>query len=921
MINLIRRLPALRSMISALLIVQLSTAPVTQAVAQSVQLDARNQQTLMDRASNGVPIVHISKPNDAGVSHNLFERFNVGPEGLIFNNSTAPGSSTLGGYLFANPNLVGSDRAANLIIAEVSGSNRSELKGYTEAFGAPADLLLANPFGITCDGCGFVGTPRVTLSTGIPELDAAGRLIGINVGQGDVRIDGAGLDARNLTYFDIVSKAASINATLAGQDIGVTAGAGRFDYRSRNSIGSGTTTGIAIDSSALGGMYAKRIRLVGTENGLGINLNGIVQASEQIDLSAGGTVKTADVNSGGDIAITSRSSDIHLGTQVYASKDSDIRAAGAIHQDNGLLGSGRDLRLTSDQVTVSASQWLSGLAVDGSLSQPGSLTLTALGQFNSTNSIIASTSLLNLVSSQLILDTNSMLWSNQIGLRAARSDLSGQVISRGTLDVEGVTLELRRGGLLSAGSTINANIGDITQDVGASVEAVSDVQLNLGTASLAGQLLSGGAVTIGNSRSNILLRDSSLLSAGSQLILQADRLTQEANATIEAAGPLDLSAQSLNLDGRIASNDGLRITGTATVVTRADILSNGAISIAAPDLKLLGGTIRTGQDFQIRSAQDLDIATNIVSLGRLGVNANALKVHGVFQSVGPMSLSTEKGSLSILGRLHSDGDLELNGGSSLLIGQDANVTALGTIGGRGPSVEAHGVLLAQKQLMLDARAGPLLIGGTLRSDERLSMRSGDRLQLLGSAQLAALDDISLLSRQIDVSGQILSGRSVSISTQGGDLRLNGFVQSQSGTTLNSTVDVTIGASGRLASFGTVRVSDSSNVTNLGLIEANEGIDLSARGSLTLGGTIWSGGTLTATAAGAASQSGLIETMGTISFDADSLDVRGTLLSQNDVRLAARSDMTLDGYVSAYGAQKLASGHDLTLARGHQSERW
>ena len=125
----------------------------TAAVAQPIAIDpARNTGALIDITSNGVPMVHTSAPNAAGVSHNVFIDFNVDRQGLVINNSLSMGQSQLGGTLLGNPNLVGGGIVADLIINEGTGANRSTLLGFTEVFGGEADLVLANPYGITCDG-------------------------------------------------------------------------------------------------------------------------------------------------------------------------------------------------------------------------------------------------------------------------------------------------------------------------------------------------------------------------------------------------------------------------------------------------------------------------------------------------------------------------------------------------------------------------------------------------------------------------------------------------------------------------------------------------------------------------------------------------------------------------------------------------
>jgi filamentous hemagglutinin len=121
--------------------------------------------TGLEHAGNGVPIVNIAAPNASGLSHNQFRDYNVGSEGVILNNATARTQTTqLGGIILGNPNLDG--RAASTILNEVNGGKASQLRGYTEVAGQSARVIVANPYGISCNGCGFINTPRVTLTTG-----------------------------------------------------------------------------------------------------------------------------------------------------------------------------------------------------------------------------------------------------------------------------------------------------------------------------------------------------------------------------------------------------------------------------------------------------------------------------------------------------------------------------------------------------------------------------------------------------------------------------------------------------------------------------------------------------------------------------------------------------------------------------------
>ncbi|SFL67013.1 filamentous hemagglutinin, partial [Desulfomicrobium norvegicum] len=198
------------------------------AAADGIVVDPKApaaNQPAVSAAPNGVPLVDIARPNSGGLSHNKFDQFNVGGPGVILNNSKKAGRTQLGGVVANNPKL-GKGPEARVILNEVTGSSRSRLEGYTEIFGYPADYILANPNGITVNGGGFINTPRATLTTGKPRFDEYGGLRALDVRQGDVLVDGLGLNVSNLDAFDIISRTARINADVHAVKLGISTGYG-----------------------------------------------------------------------------------------------------------------------------------------------------------------------------------------------------------------------------------------------------------------------------------------------------------------------------------------------------------------------------------------------------------------------------------------------------------------------------------------------------------------------------------------------------------------------------------------------------------------------------------------------------------------------------------------------------------------------
>ena len=87
----------------------------------------------------------------------------------------------------------------------------SQLNGYIEVAGQRAQVVIANPSGITCDGCGFINANRATLTTGQAQMNN-GNLTGYNVERGEVVVKGKGMDSSRQDYTEIIARPMKVNA-------------------------------------------------------------------------------------------------------------------------------------------------------------------------------------------------------------------------------------------------------------------------------------------------------------------------------------------------------------------------------------------------------------------------------------------------------------------------------------------------------------------------------------------------------------------------------------------------------------------------------------------------------------------------------------------------------------------------------------
>ncbi|WP_262340651.1 filamentous hemagglutinin N-terminal domain-containing protein, partial [Bordetella pertussis] len=182
------------------------------------------------RSPSGVPVIDIVAPDANGLSHNRLREFDVGPPGLVFNNSLTEGRSQLAGYLNRNPGL---RQAATAILTEITGTRPSRLHGALEVFGRRADLIVANPNGLSVDGLVTLNAGRLTLSTGRPVTEG-GRLR-LDVDAGHIAVAGAGVNTSGLDYFDLVARTVSLDGPVAAgagaraAALAVVAGRNRFE--------------------------------------------------------------------------------------------------------------------------------------------------------------------------------------------------------------------------------------------------------------------------------------------------------------------------------------------------------------------------------------------------------------------------------------------------------------------------------------------------------------------------------------------------------------------------------------------------------------------------------------------------------------------------------------------------------------------
>ncbi|EQA9291353.1 contact-dependent inhibition effector tRNA nuclease [Escherichia coli] len=853
----------------------------------------------MDKAANGVPVVNIATPNGAGISHNRFTDYNVGKEGLILNNATGKLNPTqLGGLIQNNPNLKAGGEAKG-IINEVTGGNRSLLQGYTEVAGKAANVMVANPYGITCDGCGFINTPRATLTTGRPVMNADGSLQALEVTEGSITINGAGLDGTRSDAVSIIARATEVNAALHAKDLTVTAGANRVTADGRVSAlkGEGDVPKVAVDTGALGGMYARRIHLTSTESGVGVNLGNLYARDGDITLDASGrltvnnslatgavTAKgqgvtlTGDHKAGGNLSVSSRSDIVLSNGTLNSDKDLSLTAGGRITQQNEKLTAGRDVTLAAKNITQDTASQINAAR---DIVTVASDTLTTQGQITAGQNLTASATTLT--------QDGILLAKGHAGLDVGTLNNSGAV--QGASLTLGSTTLSNSGSLLSGGP-LTVNTRDFTQSGRTGAKGKVDITAS-GKLTSTGSLVSDDALVLKAQD----VTQNGVLSGGKGLTVSAQTLSSGKKSVTHSDAAMTLNVTTVALDGETSAGDTLRVQADRlSTAAGAQLQSGKNLSINARDARLAG--TQAAQQTMVVNASEKLTHSGKSSAPSLSLSAPELTSSGVL--VGS-ALNTQSQTLTNSGLLQGEASLTVNT-QRLDNQQNGTLYSAADLTLDIPDIRNSGFITGDNGLTLNTAS--LSNPGKITADTlnvRATTLDGDGL-LQGAAALALAGDTLSQGRH----GRWLTA---------GDLSLRGKTLNTAGTTQGQNLTV-----------------QADRWANRGSVLATGNLTASATGQLTSTGDIMSQGDTTLNAATTDNRGSLLSA-GTLSLDGNSLDNSGTVqgnhvtIRQNSVTnsgtltgiaaltLAARMDMASPQPALMNNGGSLLTSGDLTITAG------
>ena len=735
-----------------------------------------NQQPTVLQTGNGLPQVNIQTPSAGGVSRNQYSQFDVAEKGAVLNNARKAAQTQMAGWVQGNPNLARGE--AKVILNEVNSANPSRLKGYVEVAGKKADVVIANPSGIQCDGCGVINAGRTTLTTGKADVEN-GELKGYRVKGGKVTVGQKGMDNSQSDYTDIIAEKAEIKGGVwSKKGIKVTTGKNNVDRTNdsvvyvgdkntdntdRTSDTQGENQSYSVDVSQLGGMYAEKIHLVDNGQGLGVRNaghigasagdvkidsqgrivnEGVISATHQADLNAEkvienkGKVETKQ----GNVALRSQTRVEQHGSIVSHQGGSFVQAKDKVTQTGETVAKG-DIQYQAKNIEVKSGALVAaGVTVQD----------TTQGEIRSLDTQHAQGANLTLSAEKTISSKAKHLASGEINVRAEMVDLSDSQLSGDRIALQSAqsALNLNKTTLYSEGKTTLSNPNLISTEnahLNADHFVVDSVQLN-------------------NHQGSWIQRGAEAFALNVQKGLDNTEGKIVAEGTLSVQTPLIQNNQ-----GVIWSNQGVKLNTNAGHIESQSgyLFGKNSLDISTSTLNNQKGEMLGGQ--VLLAAQQVNNEEGKLIVGnRADLSVNQFNnQRGIVYSQGELSLKTEN--------LHNQDGIISSVSRATLLANDLN--------------NLKGVIQGESDLTIQT--------------QNLNNTQGDI-----SAKTAAISSAAINNAQGVISSQDLTLSGTNLNNKGG------IVQSVNATLNLTTMDnQSEGDKGSLVSATNRLVLNVTNVNN------------------------------------------------------------------------------------------------------------
>ena len=852
-----------------------------------------NQQPIILQTGSGVPQVNIQTPSAGGVSRNVYSQFDVSEKGAVLNNSRKGTGTQIAGYVAGNPNLARGE--AKVILNEVNSANPSRLKGYVEVAGKKADVVIANPSGLQCDGCGVINAGRTTLTTGKPIVNN-GELSGFEVKDGKISVGAKGMDASHSDYTDIIAKKTKIDGPIKGKQVKVITGKNRVSRDGSDVVYIGdkndtaTTQEYSLDVGELGGMYAGQIHLVDNGKGLGVRNAGHIGASVgdiQID-SQGNIVNSGVMQAEGNIKQKAKRKINNSGTTVSRKGNIKQQADGGIEQSGVLLAKGNraEQKGNIEQQAAQINQLGNNIATGDIKIKGQQITL------DKTSQSIAG----------MVFESNTVAKTAEKAIERntekTATELTEQEIQRlPTLQASGSRVELQADTLTAQGQIIAQQ---------AVVANGNEVNLSHGRIQ---------SYNIEAAAKGSLKADDAVLSAVNQAMLKATNVLST-NETQLTAEQIIANANQLNNNGgqwQQTGNDPLALHFAGGIENRGGhIQTAGALSINTANLNNAQGKLLSAKQATLQGGSVVNADGVIYSAEALSIQTGGLdnsRGH-ISNKQGDVSINTSKQLLiNHQGTIASAAMLSIAAGNTdnkegvitaeqaLSVNADSLNNSRGRLISNGQDIALNIATQLNNQVGTIAAQNVVNINGDLQNNKGVVLSEKGGVRVNGKAQIdnvegviQAAQAVALNSQGVDNSKGLIRGASVDIHSQGHQIRNGeGMIAGQSAVNLEGDLQNTKGVV--LSEKGGVRVNSKAQIDNVGgVIQAAQVVALNSQGVDNSKGLI-KGKSVSLNSEGyqVVNVEGAITALNSITVNGNLNNQRGTLLSeQGDITVNSRS---------------------------------
>ena len=890
-------------------------------VAHTADISIKNG--IVSSAGN-VPVININKANDKGLSHNVYDKLNVDKNGLIFNNSLAESNTALAGKIQGNSNLTSG--SAKVILNEVTSKNASAINGMMEVAGDKADLIIANPNGITVNGGGSINTGKLTLTTGTPDIQND-QLAGYSVNGGTITLG----KLNNSSPTEILSRNVVVTDKVTANELNVVAGNNYVNAAGQvtgSVTASGTRNANSIDVSALGGMYANKINLISTESGVGVRNQGII---------AGG-VNGVNIDANGQL--------LNNAARIESSGQINIKTNGALNNTTGDITSVGTIALDTNKNSLNNSR-------SGNISTMADLYVNS-GAVDNTNGKMAAAGM-------LAADTNGNTLTNYGKGNAVGIEAGIVALKTGTLNNSNGQIKGGYVGFESAAVNNNGGLVDSLGDV--NVVSGGNVDNNKGIIRSAGgftKIAAKGTVNNGATKTADTASDDSLgiiAEKGVQIAANSinnngGQMASNGDISLESAGAIDNYSGKLNStskviakaasmrndNGGVAGKTGVSVAVGGNITNYIGVYSSeeGDVALASNALNNRGGFIM-GQNVSINANAGVNnntafiVASKVLSVtagdnieNRYGTDFGSAfgTYFGMPQQNGGMvgkegvSLSgnyiynnqsrivAEDGPLTLLAKGNVD-----NSRALLVSGGDATIKVGGSLNNNYSTLYSTGNLAIDANSLSNYSDGALEDNdatGVIAADKNLTMNLNGSLTNYG--WISSLGDaiVNILNGSFTNRNTVSAEKSLTVSALTG-IENQKDIAAGENLVVNSQRGVANNANSNMVG-DKVSITAGYDINNRGNIVADSSLAMSAKGNIYNDLNMISYGDATFSANTIDNNSYKIKAVGDLTLTATGNvnNSRGEISSETgDVTITAGG--TVDNY---YG--KILSGSDIAL---------